>query len=220
MNASSLVRTYRGLTLFALCLLVPMSGCVGLMAQMLYWSGAGKLKAAFGGLEKKRVAVICVSDSSSFGLGTDSLQLARMVAGTLKENVKEIKVVRPDEIADWIDRHDWNEVDFAEVGRGVSADFVVAVELTSFSLYEGQTLYRGRANVKVRVLDIKAGGHEVFSRKLNEITYPTSGGYSTTDSSEAKFRAAFLKNLADQVSLLFYDHDPWDEYSSDPASID
>lgn len=219
MNASSLVRTYRGLTVLALCLLVPVSGCVGLMAQMLYWSGSGQAKAAFDGLEKKRVAVICVSDSSSFGLGTDSLQLARTVAGILKENVKDIKVVRPDEIADWIDRHDWNEVDFVEVGRGVSADMVVAVELKSFSLYEGQTLYRGRANVKARVLDIKAGGHEVFSRKLDEITFPSSGGYSTTDSTEAKFRAAFLQILADQISRLFYDHDMWDDYSSDPASI-
>jgi hypothetical protein len=220
MDATSFARSRPALAVLALALLVPTSGCVGLLAQMVYWGGGAQKKAAYDGLQGKRVAVICVSDSSAFGLGTDSLYLARDVSNLLRENVEEIKLVRPDEIADWIDRHDWNEVDFAEVGRGVEADMVVAIELTSFSLYEGQTLYRGRANVKVRVLDIQAGGEEVFSRRINEITFPTNGGYAATDSSENKFRATFLQVLAEQVARHFYDHDVWDQYGVDPAGID
>lgn len=219
MDATLLVRSRSLAAVLVLTLIVPASGCVGLLAQLVYWGGGAEKKAAFDGLKGKRVAVICVSDSSSFGLGTDSLYLARNVANILKENVKEIKLVRPDEIADWIDRHDWNEVDFREVGRGVTADMVVAIELTSFSLYEGQTLYRGRANVRVRVLDLKSEDTEVFSRKMTEITFPTSGGYAATDLTENKFRAAFLQVLGEQIARLFYDHEVWDQYSSDPASI-
>ena len=124
-------------------LVLPASGCIGLLAQMAYWSGSGDKPAEYEGLEGKRVAVICVSESSSFGLGTDSLYLSCAVGSLLKQNIKEVTLVRSDEIADWIDRHDWNEIDFAEVGRGVEADMVVAIELSAFSLYEGQTLYRG-----------------------------------------------------------------------------
>ena len=71
---------------------------------------------------------------------------------------------------------------------------VVAIELSAFSLYEGQTLYRGRADVRVRVLDLKAGGGEVFSRRMAEITFPSNAAYPTTDSSENKFRVAFLQD--------------------------
>ena len=201
-------------------LLVVTPGCVGLLAQVLYWSGGAEVPPEFDGLEGKRVAVVCVADSaSSFGPGTDTLFLARSVGKLLREKVEEIDVVRPDEIADWIDRHDWNEVDFAEVGRGVKADMVLAIELTGLSLYDGQTLYKGRANLKFRVLDLADEGKEIFSRKLPEVTFPATGAYAATDASEPKFRQMFLQVLAERIARHFYTREMWDDYSTDPTVI-
>jgi len=219
MDARSFVQMRRIVAVLAAALILPASGCVGLLAQIAYWSGAGEKPAEYKGLQGQRVAVICVSEASSFGLGSDSLYLSRSVGTLLKQNVKEIAVVRPDEIADWIDRHDWNEMDFAEVGRGVGAQMVVAIELSAFSLYEGQTLYRGRADIRVRVLDLKDGGGEVFTRRMTEITFPENSAYPATDSSENKFRIAFLQSLAERVAKLFYSHEIWDTYGADAPSI-
>ena len=69
------------------------------------------------------------------------------------------------------------------------------------------------------MLDLKAGGGEVYSRNLAEITFPTNGGYATTDSSENKFRLTFLQNLAERVAHFFYAHEVWEKYGSDPASM-
>lgn len=219
MDARSLVRVRRLAAVLAVVLVLPAAGCVGLLAQMAYWAGAAQKPAEYKGLAGKRVAVICVSEASSFGLGTDSLYMARAVGQLLKQNVKDITVVRPDEIADWIDRHDWNEIDFAEVGRGVNAEMVVAIELSAFSLFDGPTLYRGRADMRIRVLDMKAGGGEVYSRRMAEITFPTNAAYPATDASETKFRLVFLQSLAERVARLFYAHEVWDSYGSDAPSI-
>lgn len=176
--------------------------------------------AEFAGLHGKRVAVVCVSESASLGPGTDTLLLAREVGSLLANNVKGIEVVRPEEIADWIDRNDWDEIDFQEAGRGVRADMVVATELSGFGLYEGKTLYKGRANLTVRVFDLTAEGREVFRRNLPELTFPVNGAYPATEMSEPKFRRAFLQVLAQRVARFFYEYEAKEHFSRDPAFIE
>ncbi|MFV1964283.1 MAG: hypothetical protein ACC628_02580 [Pirellulaceae bacterium] len=196
------------------------SGCVGLMSAIGYWSGGAMKEAEFDGLEGKRVAVICISDSSSFGPGTDTLLLAHSVGALLTQNLKKIDVVRPDEIADWVDQNDWDGLDYEEVGRGVEADMVVAIELSGFGLYEGQTLYKGRASLGIRVLDLTEGGKEVFRRTLHELSFPANGAYPATETSESKFRRAFIQMLAQQAAKFFYDYEAIYDYGGDPASLD
>ena len=199
---------------------IPLTtGCVGFLAQIGYWTGGANVAAEFDDLTGKRVAVVCISDSGSFGLGTNNLFLARGVATILEQKIEEIEMVRTDEIADWIDRNDWDEVDFAEIGRGVEAERVVAIELSGFGLYDGQTLYKGRANMMVRVLDMEAGGKEVFRRRLDELAFPTNGGYPTTDTTESKFRRTFLKFLADNVAKFFYEYEMMEDFGRDPAFL-
>ena len=43
------------------------------------------------------------------------------------------------------------ELDFATLGKGVDADLVVAIEIDSFRLYDGQTMYKGRAKLSTTV---------------------------------------------------------------------
>lgn len=208
------------LTTAFLLLMLPLSGgCAGLLTTMRWVSGDNLAPAEFKQLKGKRVAVVCVSDQSSYGSGSESLLLAREVNSLLRANVKDIELVRADEIADWIDREGWDEIDYREIGRGVKAESVVAIGLEGFSIREGSSLYYGRANVTVTVYDIAEGGHEVFRKSLPEIKFPTTGPYPVGDLSEVQFRRAFIKTLSQRTARYFYPYNVADDFSRDSAFI-
>lgn len=208
-----------GVVICGAALTVAATGCKLTLMQLGLLSGGGVVPPEYTGLEGKRVAVICVSGNSSYGIGIESELLARGVASVLKEHVKEIELIRHDEVADWIDQNGWDEVDYRDVGRGVKADKIVAIDLENFRLHEGQTLYSGRANVAVRVLDMTKDGDEVFRRNLPEIKFPANGAYHATETTEAAFRKAFLQTIAEQVGHYFYEYDMAENYGRDPASL-
>ena len=63
----------------------------------------------------------------------------------------KIKTVNQRKVAKWTDENTWEE--YAEVGKAMKADMVVGINLEGFSLFQGQTLYQGKANATVRVYD-------------------------------------------------------------------
>jgi len=197
-------------------ILMTFSGCAGFWSQMLYFGQGQMAPAEYDDLSERRVAVVCVADSSSYGTGQ---VLAREVSAILRQNIAEIDLVRPDEIADWIDREGWDEIDYREIGRGVKADRVIAVDLAGFGLYEGSALYHGRAGVTVTVYDMTDKGKEVFRKNLPEVRFPLTGPYPVGDVSEATFRRAFVQVLARQISKYFHQYDLMDDFGADPAFI-
>jgi len=192
---------------------VGMGGC-NLLAHVAYMSGGTMVPAQFKGLEGSRVAVVCVSDDSSYGSGTESERVARGIAKILAERVPEIDVVRWSEIADWIDRKGWDEIDYREVGRGVKADRVVAVDLAGFRVREGASLYKGRADLMITVFDMTAGGKEVFRQEIVEFEFPPNGPYHTAEISETKFSKLFLKVLAEEVAKHFHEYDLVEDFGA------
>ncbi|MDP6722869.1 MAG: hypothetical protein QGF59_29670 [Pirellulaceae bacterium] len=190
-----------------------MSGCSSLPI-IAYIAGGTIVPPQFDGLEASRVAVICISDDSSYGSGTESKILAREISSILAENVTEIDLVRSSEIADWIDRKGWDEIDYREVGRGVKADRVVAVDLSGLRVREGASMFRGRADLTITVFDMNAGGKEVFRRELIEFSYPSSGPFPAVDISEARFSQRYLKVLASEVAKYFHEYDTIDEHGA------
>ena len=196
--------------------LTAVSGCAGFWSQMLYFGQGQMVPAEYDELAQKRVAVVCVADTSSYGT---SQVLAREVSSILRQNVDEIELVRADEIADWIDREGWDEIDYREIGRGVKAERVIAVDLAGFGLYEGSSLYHGRAGVTVTVYDMTDKGKEVFRKNLPEVRFPLTGPYPVGDVSEATFRRAFVQVLARQITKYFHQYDLMDDFGADPAFI-
>jgi hypothetical protein len=194
------------------------SGC-SLMSTLQWATGKNLVPAEYDDLMGKRVAVVCVADTSSYGTGSEPLLLAREVSLILQRNVKDIELVRQDEIADWIDRQGWDEIDYREIGRGVKAERVVAVGLASFSIREGSSLYNGRADVSVSVYDMAEGGHEVFRKTIPEFSFPATGPYPAGDLSEVQFRRAFLQTLSQHVARYFYAYDVAEDFSRDTAFI-
>ena len=78
--------------------------------------------------------------------------LAQQVTTLLEKNVPKIQVVDQRKVNKWIDENTWEE--YREVGKGVKAEMLVGIDLESFSIYQGQTLYQGKANAIARRLSI------------------------------------------------------------------
>jgi hypothetical protein len=212
------LRSRISLAVAGLCLaLLPLGGCA-IVNHLMYVVHGATVPAEFAGLVDKRVAVVCISANDDYGPDSTTVLLSREVERLLQERVKKIRLVRHQEVANWIDRNDWQH-DYLEIGRGVKADLVVAVDLGRFSLYEGSTLFKGHADVQVSVYDMSKEGASVFSTTLYDYSFPSKGAQSITDVSEAAFKRAFIKMLAQHVARSFYEYDIQENVASDPAAL-
>jgi hypothetical protein len=196
-------------------------GCIGLTAQLLNTiQGGHKIKAKFEELEDKRVAVVCVSNASSLGPNSVAKMLEREVVSILRENGDDIDVSQQNEVADWIDNNDWDQIDYREIGDAVGVDMLLAIDLSSVRLHEGRTLYRGRADVVVTVYDMTDDGGIVFREEIHDFVFPRDGPLPTTELSEGRFRQSFVKMLAHKVAKYFYDYNIEDDFARDALSLE
>ena len=187
-------------------ILTTQSGCLGLYSNLMHAVGADKGPAEFEGLTESRLAIVTVTDSSQYSNDTSARLLSRQVGGILMKEVKDLTLIREDLIEQWRDQNGWDSVDFVSIGRGVKADKLLGIEVTNLRLRDGATLYRGRADVNLSVIDI-ATGDVLYRRELDEFTFPTSAGQYTSETTEKRFRKLYLDMLALQIARSFY---PWD----------
>ncbi len=205
----------------AVCLaavLLPLVGCVGTLANLINAGWGNLVPARFTGLEERRVAVVCVSQSSLFGATNAAAEIGKRIQSLLQQRVPEIQLVEQQQIDDWIDKHDWNQIDYREVGQGVRADLLVAVDLTSFSIHEGKTLYRGKADVHVAVHDI-AAGRVVYEDVPPQMVFPVTAGMYTTEVSEEEFHRQFVDVVANRIARQFYEYEVTEEFGRDPTEL-
>jgi hypothetical protein len=216
---SAAAKSVRSLTLViaAASLLAATPGC-SVFANMAYWWKGSKIPAKYAGLEEKRVAVVCLDANSLGGPGGEADAIARAVNVALAQNVPKVTMVRQSEIADWIDSQNQEVTDYRDVGRGVKADMVVGIDLMSFNIHEGQTLLRGKANVRVRVYDMKQGGEVVYESPGKEISWPENGARHVTEN-EANFKTYFIHTLAHKIARDYYDYESVEDYSLDAAHL-
>ena len=121
-------------------------------------------------------------------------------------------------VDDWIDQHGWDMIDFVAIGRGVEADTVVAVDVDSFSLHDGATMFKGRANVHVVVYDMQSG-QEVFAHSPPQLEFPTTAGIPATSTSEREFRKMFLDAVAGRIARNFYAFDINEDVAGDVVTL-
>jgi hypothetical protein len=198
--------------------LTTQSGCIGFAANIMNVVRGHTVKAEFPGLEGKRVAVVTITDSSQYSDDASARILSRRVSDILASEVKDIKLVREDEVQQWRDRNGWDAIEFIDIGRGVKADKVLGIEMTGLRLRDGATLYRGRAAVTATVYDIQSGSVE-FRRHLEEFTYPVTAGMYTSETTEPKFRNLFLGVLAAKIARYFHGYDFSDTVALDAAIV-
>jgi uncharacterized protein YbjQ (UPF0145 family) len=193
-------------------------GCRPLAQAIGAFEGHEIQQAKFNGLEGKRVAVVCIDVNSLYGPGDEAELLARNVSTQLSQNVKNIKLVKSSEIADWIDQQDQALIDFRNVGRGVKADMVIGIDLNSISTRDVGTLLQGKANIAVKVFDMSRPEEPVYERPPTVIEFPEHGARHVTEN-EANFRVMFLRVLADTIAKDFYAHDRTLDFGRDATYI-
>ena len=205
-----------GLSILGLAILIQ-SGC-GLLLHTVRMIHPTKVKALYSGLEGRRVAVVCEMATSSFGPYSPPDQIAKLVAHDLQERVDDVDVIPHDEIMNWKDTNDWNAIDYRQIGRGVNAEMVVAVDIKNYRIYEG-TFYRGRADVTTRVFDMTQKGKPVHQSEVFDFKFPARGGIPSTEMSENNFRRQFIRALARHLSKAFYDYELREDLAIDSTYV-
>ena len=200
-------------------MVIGLAGC-GAIVNIAHVIWGNKVSAEYSGLEGKRVAVVCVMKSAPYGRERTPEILARFVELTLQKEVKGIEIVQHEEVADWTDNHDWEEIDYNEIGRAVKAERVLAIELSSYSLHNGQTMYQGKADAQIAVHDITDGGRVKFRKDLYDYKFPVNHGRHTLGTSERKFEQGFLRMLSVKIANYFYDYDVATEVATDAALLE
>lgn len=206
--------------LVAVMICVPLAGaggCVNLAANMIHAITGNMQPADFDGLKGQRVAIVCLTDD---GMGTDatSSMLTSYIHAALNSNIKKIELVRQAEVERWLDAHGNSDADYVEVGKGVNADRLVAIEVLNLSVKNGQTLYQGKSDITVTVYDVPDNGKIVYRKHIPEFVFPKIGGQIVTELSEAKFRARYLAIVARTISALFYETDATADFALDATA--
>ena len=210
-SSHSMPRTSVGLAIIA-CLALAASGCTAMAAAAYIVKGAN-VDAEYEGLWDRRVAVVCRPVSElHYSRSNIARELAAQISTRLDTNLRKIEVVDPQVVERYLDENEWER--FIDVGRGVDADLVVGVDLEAFNLFDGQTLYRGRANVSLTVIDVATGDIE-YEKIMPEVVYPPNVGKPTSDIQEPAFRREFLEELSEVVGRHFYAHDSRVDFAKD-----
>jgi hypothetical protein len=212
-------RTARRCTLLALsAALLTATGCTQLLLTSMFLFKGVETPAEFKDLKGSKTAVVCRPlVELQYSSSSAAEQLARVTGLLLNSRVRKIEIVNPQKVETWTDEHDWE--DFTEVGKAMKADHVLGIEIEEFKLYQGQTLYQGRARVKVTVHDMKENGELVFERSLPEIIYPPNAGIPTSEKAEEEFRKQFIGVVADRIGRFFYSHDHRNDAALDSTAL-
>jgi hypothetical protein len=193
------------------------AGCNALATAMYVIEGTNT-RADFDGLKGKTVAVVCRPVTSlHFRDSSVSRDLAKQVGLILQKHIPKIKLIDQRDVFEWADENNWEE--YVEVGKALKADMVLALDLEEFSLYQGQTLYQGKANMKLLVYDVSKGKQPVFERNLPQAVFPPNAAIPAGEKPEAQFRRQFVNYLAQTIARYFYDHDSTVDFANDSTAL-
>lgn len=200
--------------IFPLVVLATSTGCINQMAGLLYVIRGHKVAPKYEGLTGKRVAVLCISDASAYGPDTLTNTVSKHVGIKIAQGVKNVQVVGPTMIERWIDEYGWDESMVVELGQGIKADMVVVIEVGSYSIHEGATMYKGKADLTVTVYDIEKNGQITFADGPDLFMFPENGR-PVPQTSDRQFEAFYLARLTDHISKLFVAYDRMDSIADD-----
>ena len=138
-----------------MALLLAACGCKSTLQSLTLLYEGYDVPAEWNGLEGKKVAVVCkpLTSLEYTSPGVDKA-LAEAISELLKTHVKDIHIISPQKVADLLDIK--GKGDYVEIGKALGAEKVVGIDIESFGVREGATLYRGRATVHIQVFDVAA----------------------------------------------------------------
>lgn len=146
--------------------------------------------------------------------------LARHLTQGFKDNKEKVKLVPARQIDQFKDEHpNWKTMDLVKIGEHFDADYVIDLEIISLSLYEqgsANQLFRGRADIHVRVVDVNEPDDDPIFKQLYTCEYPkTRGPIPVGEGSMLQFKQKFLDHVGRHLSWYFTAHLNEDEYRYD-----
>ena len=142
-------------------------GCKSVLETVTLLVNGTDLPADYTGLKGKTVAIVCKPlTSDEFSNAGTARALTEGICERLKTHVKDIHLVNAQKVAKLLDEEGLE--DYLEIGKKLKADKVVGIDIESFGVRDGQTLYRGRAKVSIQVYDV--AGKEIEWRKCRQST--------------------------------------------------
>jgi hypothetical protein len=193
---------------------VSSSGCNYLILIGYLIGGPPSIQPDFDKLTKEsltdkgvKVAVVCFApDEVRLNFIDVDKDIAKYVARRLFQH--EIKVVQPDRVQDWLDRHDdWDKPD--EVAQATGATHVIFIDVHKYNLFEENSheLYRGQAELLVSVFKIQKDeqGEKIYTKEITS-HYPLTAPRPTSEISYDRFRRQYLSRLSEEVGRLFYEY--------------
>jgi ABC-type uncharacterized transport system auxiliary subunit len=205
------------LLLVLLTVLAAAGGCTSALATAVWLVKGPDIPAECGELRDKRVVVVCRPLTSSLYTNPNvAKDVSQGVSRLLVENVRRVKVIDQRKVAEWMDTNTWD--DYTEVGEALEAEIVLGIDLESFGIYQGQTLYQGKADFAVKVYDCETG-EMIFEKFPPQMIYPPNHSIASSDMQEADFRREFVGVLSDQIARHFYPHDPRAYWAMDAAAL-
>jgi hypothetical protein len=144
--------------------------------------------------------------------------LGRQLTELCKYNGENVTVVPARKVEEFKSAHpEWNrgELELAEIGRRLKADYVVFVAINSITMYETgslKELFRGQLNANVSVLNVNQPDDGVRSDVFRDL-FPEEGPVPVgIDKQPDQFRQEFLTHAAKKLSWFFTSHPTRDSY--------
>ncbi len=204
----------RWLGLLGACLsLVLMAGCQQFVILSYLIGGPPSIEPDFDketGLSMKKkektVAVVCFAPKEMLlEFPHIDHEIAAQLSYRLGEN--KIAIIKPDYVRAWVESHPkWELAE--EIGNQFKADYVIEVELSTFSLFEGTstTLYRGRTEADIHVTEMDESGHgdRIYSKDL-DFHFPIRVQRSSTEQELLPFKREYISRLSEKIGWMFYD---------------
>ncbi len=192
------------------------SGCVTFMANMVKVIKGTDSPAEFDKLKEKKVAVI-VSTPAGLNKDASGIIMSTYVHTLLATHVHKVKMVNQDEVTRIINDMPASQSDLSMIGSRLSADYIVAINISNLKLKDGQTLYKGSSTTDVSVYEVANGSSPVFRKSLPDFVFPQTG-VSITDTDEATFQRFYLAEVARRLARVFYPYDPSVDVAADASS--
>jgi hypothetical protein len=192
-------------------------GCKSALQSFTLLYEGYDIPAEWDGLKGKKVAVVCKPlTSQDFSNSGAARALSEGICERLKTHIKDIHVIDPQKVANLVDEKGME--DYLEIGKALKAEKVVAIDIESFGVLDGQTLFRGRSSVSIRVYDV-ADKKVEWRKSPPQFVYPRTGSTPAADVAETQFRNQFVEVLVEQIARFFYPHGRHDDFGSDALSI-
>lgn len=167
--------------------------------------------------KESTVVVICRSPYQNlFGADDPSRTMSLILTKKLSEKLEKKKFhwVSIERVEALFDENAFANESYEKMGVKVDADYVIGVDIDTFSTRHSPQYYQGKARVNVRLVEV-ATGKTIFMKALPNYTYPPNAPWSVNDIAAEDFQDIFIIKVAEEIGILFYPYNPHEKYALD-----